>query len=273
MEMGKQLKDQDLSQADADEIRAFLTRTCEDAGRWLPGTGWRPAWQSEADGEVRNRELRTDGSPWGEDPVRTAYTAATVFLFAALDALLAFRDSVNMSTTSYVPGVLSRAAMEAGSQAFWLLEPGIGARRRVIRSVLVRAGSAANLKETVEAVDPAETVSNYGEDPAMIEAYAQGLGLAYTEKKDQHGRKALECEGHRLPSYTSRAVALETAMKMSAGYRIYSGAAHAELYSVMQAWRSTTPAAAAPLARLVHPGDSGGCYVCELFVSLPDSSA
>jgi hypothetical protein len=243
------MTDQDLNQADVDEIRAFLTRTCEDAGRWLPGTGWRTAWQSEAEGEVRNGELRADGSQWGEDPVRTAYAAATVFLFAALDALVALRDSVNVSTTSYVPGVLSRAAMEAGSQAFWLLEPGIGARRRVIRSVLVRAGSAANLKETVEAVDPTETVSDYGEDPATIAAYAQGLGLAYAEKKDQHGRKALECEVDRLPSYTSRAVALETAMKMSAGYRIYSGAAHAELYSVMQAWRSGASGAAAPLER------------------------
>jgi hypothetical protein len=137
----------------------------------------------------------------------------------------AWLSSHLVSTTSYVPGVLSRAAMEAGSQAFWLLEPGIGARRRVIRSVLVRAGSAANLKETVEAVDPTQTVSDYGEDPATIAAYAQGLGLAYAEKKDQHGRKALECEVDRLPSHTSRAIALETAMKMSAGYRIYSGAA------------------------------------------------
>ncbi|HEY2265367.1 MAG TPA: hypothetical protein VGI96_22275 [Streptosporangiaceae bacterium] len=243
------MTDQDLSQADVDEIRAFLTRTCEDAGRWLPGTGWRPAWQSEAEGEVRNSELRADGSPWGGDPVRTAYAAATVFLFAALDALLALRDSVSVSSTSYVPGVLSRAAMEAGSQAFWLLEPGIGARRRVIRSVLVRAGSAANLKETVEAVDPAETVSAYGEDPATIEAYAQGLALVYAAKKDQNGRKALECEGERLPTYTARAVALETGMKMSAGYRIYSGSAHAELYSVMQSWRKTTSGMAAPLER------------------------
>lgn len=156
---------------------------------------------------------------------------------------------MNVSSTSYVPGVLSRAAMEAGSQAFWLLEPGIGARRRVIRSVLVRAGSAANLKETVEAVDPGAAISDYGEDPTMVEAYGRELGVAYTKKKDQYGRKALECEGDRLPSYTARAVALERGMQMSAGYRIYSGAAHAELYSVMQAWRRTTPGAAASLER------------------------
>jgi hypothetical protein len=224
MQMEGAMTDQDLDLADVDEIRAFLTRTCEDAGRWLPGTGWRPAWQSEAEGEVKNGELRADGSPWGEDPVRTAYAAATVFLFAALDALVALRDSVNVSTTSYVPGVLSRAAMEGAPRHAGCWSPASGARRRVIRSVLVRAGSG-ELKETVEAVDPTQTVSDYGEDPATIAAYAQGPGLAYAEKNDQHGRKALECEVDRLPSYTSRAIALETAMKMSAGYRIYSGAA------------------------------------------------
>jgi hypothetical protein len=36
---------------------------------------------------------------------------------------------------------------------------------------------------------------------------------------------------------------------MSAGYRIYSGAAHAELYSVMQGWRQVTPGTPAPLER------------------------
>jgi hypothetical protein len=139
--------------------------------------------------------------------------------------------------------------MEAGSQAFWLLEPGVGARRRVIRSILVRAGSAANLEETVKAVDPAAAISDYGEDPAMIEAYGRSLGVAYARKKDQYGTKALECEGDRLPTYTARAVALETSMQMSAGYRIYSGAAHAELYSVMQSWRKTSPGTTALLER------------------------
>jgi CheY-like chemotaxis protein len=45
----------------------------------------------------------------------------------------------------YVPHVLARAVMEAGSQAWWLLGPGIGARRRVIRSISVRASSARYL--------------------------------------------------------------------------------------------------------------------------------
>lgn len=243
------MPDKDLTQVDVDEIRAFLTRTCEETGRWLPGTGWQRAWRSEAEGEVRNGEQRADGTPWGEDPVAAAYAAATVLLFAALDSLNALRDAVNVSSTSYVPGVLSRAAMEAGAQAWWLLEPGIDARRRVIRSVLVRAGSAENLETTVHAVESTALVSDYGEDPAAILAYATALGLAYAKVKNAYGNKAFESEGERLPGYTERAVALETDMQMSAGYRLYSGAAHAELYSVMQGWRQVTPGTAAPLER------------------------
>jgi hypothetical protein len=146
---------------------------------------------------VRNGEQRADGTSWGEDPVRTAYAAATVLLFAALASLNALRDAVNVPSTSYVPGVLSRAATEAGAQAWWLLEPGIGARRRVIRSVLVRAGSAENLETTVHAVDSTALVSDYGEDPAAILAYATALGLAYAKVKNAYGNKAFESEGER----------------------------------------------------------------------------
>jgi hypothetical protein len=101
----------------------------------------------------------------------------------------------------------------------------------------------------VQAVDPEGDASEYGEDPAMVEAYAKGLGLAYQERRGPYGKKFWECEEEKLPNYTARAVELETAMKMSAAYRIYSGAAHAELYSIMQTWRRTIPNQSAPLER------------------------
>lgn len=150
---------------------------------------------------------------------------------------------MSASITSYVPGVLARAAMEAGSQAWWLLEPGISARRRVIRSVLVRAKSARELTKAVRKADPEGNVSDYGEDRDTILKYAAELGLFYVCNDDR-----TECEGEILPRYTNRATQLEAAMKMSAAYRIYSGASHAELYSVMQGWRQTG-SGAAPLER------------------------
>jgi hypothetical protein len=88
----------DLSTADASGPRELL-----------PGTGWQPAWQSEAAVELGNSEVRTDGSAWGDVPVRTAYAAAAVFLLTATDCLRAIADSVNVLTATCMSGVLARA--------------------------------------------------------------------------------------------------------------------------------------------------------------------
>ena len=158
-----------------------------------------------------------------------------MFVFAALDCLSAMAHSVTLLTTAYVPNVQARAAMEAGSQAWWLLEPGIGARRRVIRSVLIRAQSARFLGQAVRKVDPALTVTGYGEDPPAVLQYASGAGLAYICNDTR-----VECEGEILPGYTRRATEFESAVEVGAAYKIYSGAAHAELYAVMQGRRQAT---------------------------------
>jgi hypothetical protein len=52
----------DLTFGDIAEIKSFLSRTCDDVLSWLPGTGRRPAWQSEAAREFSNNQVRADGS-------------------------------------------------------------------------------------------------------------------------------------------------------------------------------------------------------------------
>jgi hypothetical protein len=225
----------DLTIADVEEIKRFLLVTREDILTWLPAA-WEPGWKSEAATELRNTEIG-ENAPWGEDPVRTAYAAAQAFLYAALDCLDALADSVNLQTTIYVPHVLARAAMEAGSQAWWLLEPKIGARKRVIRSILIRASSARYLGKAARKIDPAGGAANYGEDQAMVRAYAKTLGLTYVCNDD-----TTECERETLPSYNKRASDFEKAVFMTAAYAIYSGASHAELYAVTQGWRPSTVA-------------------------------
>jgi len=217
-------------------MKSFLFQTCDDVLAWLPGTGWRPAWQSEAALELGNSEVRADGSAWGEEPVRTAYAAAAVFLLTATDCLRALADSVNVLTMTYTSGVLARAVMEPGAQAWWLLEGGIGARRRVIRSVLIRASSARWLGKAVATADPAGKASDYGEDRARVDAYATALGLSYVCNSNK-----TECEGELQPGYTARATEFEKAVGVGAAYSIYSGATHAELYAVMQGWRDAGP--------------------------------
>ena len=101
----------DLTFGDVAEIKSFLSRTCDDVLSWLPGTGWGPAWQSEAARELNNSEVRADGSAWGDEPVRTAYAQAAVFLLTATDCLRSMSDSVNLLTTTYTSGVLARAVI------------------------------------------------------------------------------------------------------------------------------------------------------------------
>jgi len=58
------------------------------------------------------------------------------------------------------PGIETetRSALEAGSVAWWLLEPGLTARQRVCRMQLLRRNSARELAKSIKEV---------GEDPAL----------------------------------------------------------------------------------------------------------
>ncbi len=59
----------DLTSQDVAEIKSFLSRTCEDVLIWLPGTGWQPAWQSEAAYELGNSEVGANSSLLTRSPV------------------------------------------------------------------------------------------------------------------------------------------------------------------------------------------------------------
>jgi len=106
----------DLTKADVREMKRFLAGTCADVKRWLPEPEWRPGWQSEAARERANGERRPVG-PWGADTVRSAYTAAALYLEMVLQCMRAMAAALTTDTTPYVPYCLTRAAMEAGSQA------------------------------------------------------------------------------------------------------------------------------------------------------------
>ena len=55
--------------------------------------------------------------------MQTVYAGAAALLFTVLGCLRALGESLTEQTTPYVPNVLARAAEEAASLAFWLLEP------------------------------------------------------------------------------------------------------------------------------------------------------
>jgi hypothetical protein len=241
----------ELTEDDVAEIRRFLESTCTDIKHWLPEPQWSPGWQSEAAREQANQE-RGRGGRWGAEPVQSVYTAAALYLEAALQCMRAMAASITTDTTHYVPDCLARAAMEAGSQAFWLLEPGIGARRRVVRSMLIRAAGAQRLAEEVARTDPGGA-GFYGETPAQAADLAAHYGLICEYRKHK-GRRGGDwwCEADKLPGYTQRNLMLEDAMSTPAAYAIYSAALHADWHSIMGNWMQTT-APDGSGAIVIHP--------------------
>lgn len=226
----------DLTPADVREMEQFLLDTCDDVRRWLPAPQWEPTWQSEAARECANTE-RGPGGPWGETAVRTVYAGGALYLDTILRCVRAMTDALTAETTSYVVNTLARAAMEAGAQLWWLLEPEIGVRRRVGRFWLIRASGARYLDDMVRKIDPAAPPGVYGETPDMVKAAVADLGISYRERQFRNGKWSWSCEGDTLPGYTARATAFEAAVNMSAAYAIYSAAAHAEWHAVIAGFR------------------------------------
>lgn len=224
----------DLTDVDVREMTRFLAGACADLKRWLPEPEWHPGWQSEAARERANQERGPVG-PWGEDPVRGVYTAAALYLEAVLHCIRAMAACITTETTHYVPYCLARAAMEAGSQAYWLLEPGIGARRRVIRFMLLRASGAQHRAEEVSKTD-ADAADLYGETPERAAEIAGRLGLECEYRPQGKHRGEWWCEDEKMPGYTQRNRALEEAMLTPGAYSIYSAALHAEWHSVAGTW-------------------------------------
>lgn len=148
----------------------------------------------------------------------------------------ALAASLTIDTTRYVPYCLARAAMEAGSQAHWLLEPGIGPHRRVIRFMLLRASGARHYADEARKTGSA---GPYGETPEQAAELAASLGLEcrYRPRGPDRG---WWCEGDKLPGYGERNRALENAMLSPGAYSIYSAALHAEWHAVTGSWEEIT---------------------------------
>lgn len=166
----------DLTWADVLDMKQFLLTTCQDVARLLPAPKWEPTWGSEAARECANTESGPAG-PWGEDPVRTMYTGGALYVDTIMRCLCALADALSPETTPYVLEAQGRAAMEAGAVLWWLLEPTIGARRRVTRFWLIRASGARYLDTTVKKVDPKAPPGVYGETPQAVRQAMADLGL------------------------------------------------------------------------------------------------
>jgi hypothetical protein len=235
----------DLTWADVFELRQFLLSTCQDVARLLPPPRWVDGWGLPAQSECANTEQGPSG-PWGDDPVRTMYVGGALYLDTIARCLRGLGDALSPATTPYVLEAQARAAMEAGAVLWWLLEPGIGVRRRLTRFWLIRASGARYLDTSVKKVDPKAPPGLYGETPDSVQQAMADLGLVLDEKENRRKNKTTgmewstwswSCENERLPGYTDRARAFEQGLQSYGAYGIYSAATHAEWHAVIAGWR------------------------------------
>jgi hypothetical protein len=210
-----------------DELKTLVSEVADRVDRWTAQPAW--IWEpgSPASVEIANGEVRQDGTPWGDRPVRTAYAYAQ--MATKLAAEFSRCAALVIGAARPAPGIETevRSALEAGSVAWWLLEPGLTARQRVCRMQLLRRNSAREYARSIDEV---------GEDPAVagnetvagIEAECLALGLgSFTAGGDK-------LEDQERLRYTKRVQEFTDELGNKGAYSIYSAPAHAELAGI---WR------------------------------------
>jgi hypothetical protein len=215
-----------------DELSGLVADVAGRVDRWTAHQAWTFEPGSPASVEVANTDTRLNGAPWGERPVRTTYALAQ--MATKLAAEFSRCAAVLIALDRPAPGIETetRSALEAGSVAWWLLQPGLTARQRVCRMQLLRRNNAREY---------ARSIAEVGEDPAVagretiarIEAECSDLGLSpFTQSGDV-------LEGEVRLKYTPRVKALTDELGNVGAYSIYSASAHSELAGIWRLYAQT----------------------------------
>jgi hypothetical protein len=217
-----------------DDLADMLDDVANKVMKWTDQANWTFEPGSSAAAEVANTEVSSDGSPWGDRPVLTAYQFGQMSTILTAEMAFCAAPLVRAARPPVGIEALTRTSLEAASVVWWLLEGGLTARQRVCRMQLLRRNSA---------MERAKSIAEIGEDPEVagaetipaIEADCRAQGLAPFR---QGGN---ELEGEVRPRYTARVTQLITDLGYQGSYSIYSGVAHAELTGL---WRLFQPTAA-----------------------------
>ena len=229
----------ELTTSDVSVLRSALGDLL-DLVRYRRLDGWDPGCASQAsrDIEQTSKNRYKDRPAWGLNPIGTVRTTAALFMNQTIEhaeaALTLLRRCPHL--TSAIESQ-ARLAVEAGSQAAWLLSPNLTGRARVARLYVMRRQSAAKLKDTVKAMGLLDA-AQYGATSAQLIDYYEGqLGLrADYDPEDSHW---MGCESQRAANYTKRAADFMRACnhdKAYGAYSLLSGAAHAELWHIQHGY-------------------------------------
>ena len=205
-------------------------------------TAWeRPAAAGLAGRELAAEEARRPAPGTGSWPWLGAARIAHGALWVMIEEAQSLPVLVKPGVTSYAADAVCRAVLEAGSLAWWLLDPGIDAARRTARFLLYRLQSAKENGKVVGALglDPDEDLPEYGETVESVLHEISNLGWSVPETKQ--GKKNLkkiifDGQEERWLNYTDWAADLVTRIwpQGELPYRQLSAVAHAGLYGLMR---------------------------------------
>lgn len=214
------------------ELRSVLIEAANAAAPYLNSPSWEPAAGSEGAAEITTTETGPAG-PWGENPVRTTHALTHALMDTVLThvrglALLYVGEPPAMSTVT-----VARSAMESASTAWWIMEPGIGARYRVARVTAERLRSSLEASKAITHLTGPVNPRDYSETEDQVRNYATALGLSAAAGDPRIERQV-------RPNSTdliTRLFETDSALTRSQArliYPTYSGVAHALLYGIMQ---------------------------------------
>lgn len=222
-------------------IQPALEERCAQLRHVLQGTGrvaleyvdapiWEPTAGSEGEAELNNVEVGPNG-PWGDIPVRTAYAMANAGITAVLDQLTALDLLTQPVAPALAPTVVARSVVEIGCGVWWLMEPGIGARRRVARCGADEMNSALRAVQVANKLGGGPEVQEYLDGEARVRARLDGLGLAIIENRFEPS-----VGGEKAPDATTLTTDCLSQLldHGSVVYNVYSAITHGTLYGLMQ---------------------------------------
>lgn len=206
-------------------------------------------WVAESGSEagieisVANASL---GNALGKDAIRTTYAIAQMGIVVCSEYLSSVAKIMENETSPLPLEVIARAAIEIAASTWWVMEPGIGARRRICRMQLLRINCAIELRKAIEEIGLQDDREMYGATEQQVIQYSADLGIRPFENNNAR------CEEDVRPSYTARARSLLDRYGAYGAYRIYSGTAHGELWALWRHFRDTSDDSGSdPLMNLV----------------------
>lgn len=211
-----------------------LAATRKFGERLLREPKWEPEAKSEAAQELVNNEVDQNGQPWGDRPPRTTYAAANVMMTAVLDDLGSLGQLLGDPMPVIGATVVARSAVEIGSTVWWLMEPGIGARRRVCRELVLSLTSARRAKQVAEVMEASQAVTEALQQESRVLQRIVDLGIG--QPAGRYYSPVIE--GETTPTATAGTAEMLKPVfpvKDSAEqvYRVYSAVTHGEIYGLM----------------------------------------